>query len=40
MFMTLTTIAILTVLYALAWHNQPARDQDRQPRGNHKQFHR
>jgi len=32
MFMTLTTIAVLTVLYALAWHDQPAREPQEQPR--------
>lgn len=26
MILTLTTIAVLTLLYALAWHDQPARE--------------
>jgi hypothetical protein len=36
MFMTLTTIAALTVLYALAWHDRPAREPQQQRRNNQK----
>jgi hypothetical protein len=36
MFMTLTAIAVLTVLYALAWHDQPAREPVQQPPNNQK----
>jgi hypothetical protein len=29
MFMWMITIVVLAVLYGLAWHNQPARSQER-----------
>jgi hypothetical protein len=28
MFALLVTITVLTVLYGLAWHNQPAKERD------------
>lgn len=37
MIMTLTTIAVLTVLYALAWHDQPAREPAATQRAQRKE---
>jgi hypothetical protein len=34
MFALLITIAILTVLYSLAWHDQPAKERENARRAN------
>ena len=33
MFTLLVTTTVLTVLYGLAWHNQPAKERDHDERG-------
>lgn len=37
MIMTLATIAVLTLLYALAWHDQPAREPGITQRAHRKE---